>query len=826
MVRKTRLDIERAGSKIGTIPVFMGYRIIDLFSGRLYSNPAKAIEELVVNSYDAFAKACQVVVPEDWSSPTGQVLVWDDGESMDLQGLRELWLIADTLKRDPKREERARAKGRLSIGKFGIGKLASYVLGDRISHVCKRNNQFLVVTMDFSTILPRQSKLGKHGVEKPKEVKLSVRRLRETEAMVLLEFATNGNLPGGVKLPLFGHDAPRTWTLVIVDRLKEERKKMSKGRLEWIISTALPLVPDFQVFLNGNEVPPSKLDKTILKEWIVGKDDQVAKERGYEVGSDAGKPDPFESWVEIPLLGKLSGKFTLFKETLLTGKASETGRSHGFFVMVRRRLINHDEPLFGIHALSHQTFNRLHAVIHADGLDETLVASRESVSEESRKRLEEYLVDKFNEIRQWYENWVTESTRKEGIPERLSTVPGVLARFPLKHAVDRVSHERDIASVTIKPAAEGKTPEDIIRVFELSALDSEEPLAIFDASTGTVKINTNHPYYLNFSESQSPESMEVLATTEILLEAYLLDTSLSPDEVQDVVERRDQLLRALVRERPFSVSVIAQQLRDSTASPVGAEIACHHAFRALGFGVIPLGGKGKPDGIASAILAAKYGKKLGEIEKHSYKIAYDAKSSVHEKVKSGNLTLSGVKSHRDDWNADYAVVIAPDFQTADGDESKAVKEATQEEVTLIRANDFADLIEVSGVKPLPLDMLEELFKCRSPDDSHRWIESFRLEKTPTPVNHIRIILETIYKLQKERPSDPPSYGAIQLSDPRLKDVSERQIKEWVRALQRLQPDLITLYGEKVELNQTPEIIVHHFQQSLQEIERKIEENKK
>lgn len=820
MPEKPNLDIQKAGSQVGTIPVIVDYRIIDIFSAQLYSSPAKAIEELVVNSYDAFAENCQVIIPEDWGASDGRVLVWDDGESMDLQGLRELWLVADSYKRDPDRENAAKKRGRLPVGKFGIGKLASYVLGQRISHVCKRGNQILVVTMDYSDVVPSESSLVAHQLVEPKKLSLEVRSLNEKEAKELLGYAVSGDLPGRVKLPLFGAESPPSWTLVVIDHLKEDRKRIQKGRLEWIIATALPLVPNFKVFLNGNEIPPSKLDLKVIHTWNAGENDSVAQELGYYVGAETSKPKPFNSWVNIPGIGNVSGEFTLYESSLITGKASENGRSHGFFIMVRNRLINHDEPLFGIHALSHATFNRFRAVIYADGLDKTLVANRESVSEQSRLILEKYLLSKFNDIRNWYENWLIEEEKRQGIPERLASVPGALARFPLKHAVDRAVTEKEVVPRTIKTPPKGEPIEDVIRLFELAALDPAQPIAVFDASNGIVKININHPYYINFSDSQTHQSMEVLAAAEVLLEAYLLDTTLSPDEVDDIVNRRDQLLRALVQDRPISVTIIARQLRDSVTSVEGSENSCHQVFRSLGFDVVPLGGPGKPDGIATAHLAVRYGRKVGEVDSRAYKVTYDAKSSIHEKVKSGNLSLSAVSNHRDKWGADYAVVVAPGFEDTKGDESKAVEEAVKQDVCLIRARDFADLIEASGVKPLPLESLEELFKLNSPQKTRDWIEGFRAEKNAAPLHHIRLVLDIIYKLQKERPMDPPSWGAIQSAHPALKEISERQIREWVLSLSRLQPDLISLYADKVELHSSPEVIVRHFQQSLKEIEKK------
>ena len=61
------MSIENCGSKIDKIKVHIRYRIIELFSAGLYSSPNKAFEELVCNSYDAFADKVSVFIPPDLS---------------------------------------------------------------------------------------------------------------------------------------------------------------------------------------------------------------------------------------------------------------------------------------------------------------------------------------------------------------------------------------------------------------------------------------------------------------------------------------------------------------------------------------------------------------------------------------------------------------------------------------------------------------------------------------------------------------------------------------------------------------------------------------
>jgi HSP90 family molecular chaperone len=126
----TTQALERAGTKELEIPVSISYRIIELFSAGLYSSPNKAIEELVSNSYDALAAHVQVIVPANMQTPDAVIWVVDDGIGMDAEGLLDLWQIASSKKRIPGNESSERPP----IGKFGIGKLATYVLARQLKN--------------------------------------------------------------------------------------------------------------------------------------------------------------------------------------------------------------------------------------------------------------------------------------------------------------------------------------------------------------------------------------------------------------------------------------------------------------------------------------------------------------------------------------------------------------------------------------------------------------------------------------------------------------------------------------------------------------------
>src|SRR5580700_7247621 len=127
-------ELYTAGKQISAIDVHISYRIIQLFSEGLYSSPNKAVEELVTNSFDAGANNVHVVISPDLLTKDAAIVVLDDGLGMNVEGLKQHWVIGVS----NKREGGARLpKGRSQIGKFGIGKLATYVLTKRLTHVSK-----------------------------------------------------------------------------------------------------------------------------------------------------------------------------------------------------------------------------------------------------------------------------------------------------------------------------------------------------------------------------------------------------------------------------------------------------------------------------------------------------------------------------------------------------------------------------------------------------------------------------------------------------------------------------------------------------------------
>jgi len=802
------MSLETTGTKIDDIPVEVSYRIIELFSAGLYSSPNKAFEELVSNSYDAYANKVSVFVPSDISASNAYIWVCDNGESMDKEGLKLLWKIGSSTKRNSEDDNR-----RLQIGKFGIGKLATYVLARKLTYICKTaNSEYLAVTMDYSRI-------NEDG--RTEEIVLAERQLTLEEVKELLTPYINVVGKSQVSFDLWGDNAENTWTFSIMTDLKSKASEISEGMLKWVLRTALPVNPNFKLHYNGANLEPAKLEQTALKTWVIGKNDVTCEKFDeYEASIDS-KERPV---VNLEHLKNIRGEFQLFEDSLVTGKSEKWGRSNGIFLMVRGRLVNVSDSLLGMDALSHGTFNRTRIVVHADELDKNLTSTRESIKESKPlAQLRKYIQRKFvNEVRAFWESYQEDEDKKNRASTKLFNSSGSLSRRPLLAMVRKyLSGEVSHLLYTIVPddlTEERKTQllanleEDLTSdtgiikdVTSWEIMDPEDPIAKFDLVSGKAKINLLHPFFANFSEEiKTTLPFELIALTEILTEAYLIELGVDEGVVRQILTRRDQLLRQFTfSDRPNAPGV-ASMLRDSLADSTGLEDAVFHAFNNLGFDTTKIGGNGTPDGRAIASLGYK-----SEGISAEYSLVYDAKSTSKERIASATAKISTSVRHRTAYKANYSVVVAKDFDAAEDPESAVNTEAKQNKVTLLRAKDFIKLLLMSAPKQIGLSGLEDLFKnCHTVVETSAWIA--KLEEKVVRKGPIKELLETVFYLQKND-SEPPELAAIRLkmkeNYTELNDISKDDIRTLVQSLERLVPGYISLENDIVSIQAKPEKIL-------------------
>jgi hypothetical protein len=834
-----------AGKEISNIDVRISYRIIELFSEGLYRSPHKAIEELVCNAFDAGATKTHVVISPDLGSKDATIAVIDNGTGMNKEGLEQHWLVGVTNKRE---EGRQYPRGRKQIGKFGIGKLATYVLANCLTHVCKFDGKYYATTMDFSKIPSGRVE----GIQTEK-VQLPLRQLTETEAKTALLPWLNGKKSGYTEIKLFGQGAEKSWTVAIMSHLKEMATLIQRGRLRWIMATAMPLRDDFKLYLNGDQVPPSKLRGRKYGKWVLGRDlIKIPKPAPDELQATEDetqeKDSPYRFGLTHPRLGRITGYAELYEDLLTGSKSEEAGRSNGFFVYLYERLVNADDEYFGIDSnlLRHGTFARFRMVVHIDRLDEELRSSRETVREgpltETARNI---LHGVFNYVRTKHEIAEAEQAPGKYAASRISASPASLTRRPLVGLVSLalsgdyspmyVSYPRNLSPKQqsefiddFKRRAE--SPEGLVREVKLENLSQSQGIAVFDAGTGALQVNALHPYVAYFLDEYGHKTrndpLELLAMSEVLLEAHLLELGVNATNVQDILSQRDELLRYLSRSvGKRNASLVAQALEDASANETLLEVELSAAFESLGFAVTRIGGSGKPDGLAEAHLSATKGGKA-----QSYKVTFEAKSKekIGTKVSAKAVGVAGVARHRDDFKADYAAVVGPDFPTAGGECTALSKEIKANRtknpgkgITLIRIGDMARLVRLVPAKLIGLNRLRELFEtCSLPEEAKAWVDKLEAEKMKIPP--YKELLDVISKEQSAMPQQAVEYGHVQTRLRLEKNIilEKEEITDLCKSLSKMVPSYVFARNNTVEITQRPDKILEAIRSIIREYPEK------
>lgn len=645
------------GHEKGKLQVRLSNQIIHLLSEQMYSSPLKAIEELVVNAYDADALECRIGIPTD-AGPDRSIVVYDDGNGMDYLGLEQLWHVGESPKRERDLSEK---RSRKLIGKFGIGKLATYAIADRITYLSRQDGRILHVTCDYRSFKSDPEGGGNavplrvNEVDDPKIFRSEALFRNVCDAVGLdADHLTNG---------------ASTWTLCVLESLKPKAAELKIGRLKWVLRTAMPLKTDFAIRVNDEQLLSSKASFTPVVNFEV-KD--LAANRIEALNNDL--EDPSWHWkpsstglVSQIFPSGISGTIIVTDRSLVQGKSADIDRSHGFFVKVRGRLINQKDELFGLHALTHATINFFRADIQADDLNSEVTAPREGLESSPRTAaVQRLLLELFNDARsrqQALQKKIADAEKYKRETDR-TYVPPRLVEHPIADTLSMyggndTGPDADDTYFFMKPQ-DPETVTDVVDQlytqrkkfkFEYVALGRSERLVKFDPATATFSMNDDHELVTAYADDpRAAALLEDIATSEVMLEVYMREAGIDAFRIGEVLERRDLLLRSLSQDRVYSLDSIARQLRDSVNDEHNLEIALVAAARALGFNAKHISKRGEPDGLARFM---DY--KLGET-----KITLEAKSSEGEPG-LGSLDFAGLQEHSKRYGADGCLLIAPSY---------------------------------------------------------------------------------------------------------------------------------------------------------------------
>jgi hypothetical protein len=824
------------GTQTENIDVRLSYRIVELFSEGLYASPNKAIEELVANSFDAGARQVQVMVSSNLHDQDATIVVIDDGDGMDAAGLKAHWLIGIS----DKRRLSPLPKGRQQIGRFGIGKLATYVLAERLTHICKRAGKYFSTSMNYTAIDTRVSK----GVEPVAPIKIPLRELREDEAKEAIKTWTETAAFKSTRMALFGKRASDSWTVAIMSSLKPKVHEIRPSVLEWVLRTAMPLRPDFRIWLNGTQLVPSKHGKGLLKKWTLGKD-MVDLPRPCPKGvttfedTQAAPSSEHRFGFNVPGLGHVTGVAEAYNDLLTGGKSDEIGRSNGFFVYVFGRLVNVIDGHFGIspNELRHGTFNRFRLIVHMNGLDEQLRSNREAISEGPLlSDAQDVLRAIFNYVRSTLEKHDEDEEPGARLARKLAASPASLSRSPIvelaKAVVERKCESRYLIVPECKKVDERN---DFVASLEQRAegtqfvtgltidYDGSQDggIAQYETATGVLKINAWHPFvatfYDEFVNRGTEQPLQLLAMAEVLAEAHLYAIGVKPEQIGDFLSMRDQLLRNLANESgQQSVFAIALALRNARNDSDALEEKLCAAFKSLGFETTRMGKKGKPDGVATAFLSAD-----AKGKPRQYSVSLEAKSKEKDqgKVAAGTVKVSAIIRQRDDYNCQHALVVGRDFPKADGsalakeiadDRTKTAAVGEPKTITLITIDTLAELVKLRPIKQIGLLKLRELFEnCQMPTDCDKWVDSVRKTRVKKPP--YKKIVETIAHLHKTYKKTTVEYAALRVElshlTPPIYYEDDSSLMEICKGMAQMSSGGMYAVGSAVELDQSVENVI-------------------
>ena len=690
---------------VGEVVLRVDYQIIEHFSEHLYDSPNKAVEELVANSFDAFATEARVFTPGRYTA--NRVIVWDNGESMDVEGLQQLWWIARSPKSNGDRVEQREGRTRKIIGKFGIGKLASYSVGEVISHVCRHRGEFYLVSVDYGQI---EETRGTSPVSAPNPIRAPVIRLSRGHAIDLIKglFDTP---PPSIDAML----SSNTWTFAIIEELKVS--DLPPRRLMWVLGNGMPLRPDFRIKVNEDEVR-SKLDKQAVINWDFGSKDVVDAIRSrwrdavvkkavspiVEFGSGVGL-DPNAPTKEIPFvrfvhLGLVWGYVRLFDETLLKYRSADQGRSHGFFLVVRGRLLNHDDEKLFLPDPSFQTFYRSQFVIYADDLDSKLLADRQ------RLRKDEPVVQELALLQRALAG-IARITVESRDDEREA---GQSTRSILPVS-SRTYYRDPLNALLLKTPIEDVSDFDPATVgVERKQLGENARISEVALKEGEFHVNTDHPYYSALAKraGQSRAAREFLRTfdlfaiSERLLEGHLLDIGISEREAEEVVAWREGLFRQLANSYDKTPEVITAVDRTSYLGDREFEKALRDVFADMGFSAKHDGRRGQEDILVVATVGPE-----------SYKFIVEAKGSKND-VDNGAAKVAAAANHRDKAGVDHAIIVARRFSgfgSKRDDETAALYKECESTrgVSIMEVEALEEAYSATTKFSYPLPLLRDVF---------------------------------------------------------------------------------------------------------------------
>ena len=325
-------------------------------------------------------------------------------------------------------------------------------------------------------------------------------------------------------------------------------------------------------------------------------------------------------------------------------------------------------------------------------------------------------------------------------------------------------------------------------------------------------MNESHPYFLGHSGTiEERRVVQDFALADFLTELHLIGNDVDSVALDEGRAFRDEFLRLLAQLQRETGPQIAQMLHEATSNPTALERIVGDAFDYIGFNVTPLGARGEPEGIAQAPLTPNDIPYQGP-----YTFSYDAKSTGQSngKVSNEHVRPGTLARHRKNYNADYTMVVAPDFQMG-----ALQQECEASKVTPMRAKDLAKLLMVSATSgTMDFVKFRTLFNLYDPDHVRNWVTAYIADAKAE--RHITVgnLLSAFDEIGVEGPDELETSVIADRIRQMFNDNSfptERDVRNVVTGLGVFLPSIVRISNKQVYLSASPKDIRASLLEQLQ-----------
>jgi hypothetical protein len=821
--------------------VEINYDILNQVSKQLYTNPRRAIEELVCNSYDAAATECYVSTPSDGDD---FLQVLDNGISMDEDRMEDLWDVAGGPKKEKaeKGEER-QIEGRKQIGRFGVGKLAAFALGGELTHIATKNGTTRVINIQKSDIE------GKDVTDPPKATiyKKSIDDAKED----LEEYFE------GLENPWDKDDSTwDSWTLAVVDDVPEQNtgRDLHAEFLDRMIRTAIPRNANFEAYRNGQPVgtrdyPDDKLAQIDivrneqfhnklsgkLREFWTEWDGEIDEEQLKELeGPDgdlsdklrdissieeekdvpeelcnitARKVEPNDASADdvkkvpslvVPVLGTIRGEGIIYNKSLKGGKAEEDRNlsDYGYRVRVRGKLLNRGSPRFDTPAKPHRYWNRFLGEIEAPSLDDRILVQRDDIREGLKAELVRTVLEKlFYHARNQAEFNEEEEYEPDEFGHHLRGVSPDLAPRALQGLFDDPSNVPE------------RGWDDIEVMFEDFGHSGE--IAKFEESEEVIYVNESHAFFQALKSEDVPDLIQKAFREAVigpLAMSGLLKTHHVSDEVIEEGRRlSEQTLKAAARyvEDPYEMLCDKVETK-SYEGDDPFERAIVEALDYIGLPVEHEGGSGDSDAIIEIVRPGEDNLRLS--------VEAKGKEDEDETVSHSDLNLSTASGHSFKDDCDHVLAVAREFQTtpqSGEDEAQLVTELNLEkhnDISVLTVEAIQKLLRNHRETPYNYEQLRKILTHQKDPDSVTEVVDEHWQELGIEDNVVESILEAAWEEQSDEGRVDPSIRMVYRHE-KVRDLDiEDNTVESVLLSAQAQTGLVQVDDEDYEIHQSPNVI--------------------